>query len=52
MYFCVANPTTDAEIEFECSGLELVICEIKSRIAKLRQAQQLRAMMEASNEQL
>ena len=49
-YVGYAQPETELEIEFECRGLELAVCEIQSRIAKLRQAQQLYKLLEASNE--
>ena len=49
-YVGIASPETNEELEFECAGLELALCEIKSRIAKLRQAQQLTKLLEADNE--
>ena len=49
-YCGYANPETNDELEFECAGLETAICEIKARIARLRQAQKLNILFEASDE--
>ena len=49
-YVGIKDPKTDLEVEFEISGLESVICEIKARVAKLKQAKTLRCLLEANNE--
>ena len=49
-YVGYSNPETEAELEFEICGLELAVCEVQSRIAKLRQAKQLHRLLEAANE--
>jgi hypothetical protein len=49
-YVGYSQPTTEGELLFEIAGLELAVCEIQSRIAKLRQANQLRKLIEAANE--
>lgn len=49
-YVGISSPENDLEVDFEVAGLESVMCEIKSRIAKLRQAQQLNRLLEAENE--
>lgn len=45
-YVGYKTPETTDEIEFEILGLELASCEIKSRIARLKQAVKLSSMLE------
>ena len=48
-YSGFSEPTTILELEFEQAGLELALCEIQVRLAKLRQAQKLLAILEAND---
>jgi len=47
-YVGYKTPETEKEVEFEICGLESAICEINSRIARLRQALILQELLSAT----